>query len=284
MEIITPQAMERLFILIPVYGLNLLTAILVLIAGWLAAGWARRSTRAALDKVSHIDDTLKPIAANTVRYAILILVTVVVLGQFGVETTSVIAIIGAAGLAIGLALQGTLSHVASGVVLLFLRPFGIGDYIDAEGIAGTVREIGLFATELQTFDGVFVLVPNGLIIGRPIRNYSRLPTRRVDVSVGVSYGDNIEEVISEALAVLKEDTRTLPDPAPQVMVTELADSSVNVNLRCWTNRERYWDVFFDLHKAIKLRLDAKGFTIPFPQRDVHLIHPAQSTPAGQPPE
>ena len=271
MDIVTPQTMESLSALIVAYGLNLLMAILLLVGGWMAAGWARRSTRAALSKVAGIDDTLKPLVANAARYAILAVVLVGVLAQFGVQTTSVIAVIGAAGLAVGLALQGTLSNVASGVVILFLRPFGIGDYIDAEGIAGTVSEIGLFATELQTFDGVFVLVPNSLIVSRSIKNYSRLPTRRVDVAVGVSYGDNIEEVLNEALSVLKEEARTLPDPAPQVMVTALGDSSVNVNLRCWTKRENYWGVFFDLQKGIKLRLDAKGFTIPFPQRDVHLI-------------
>jgi small conductance mechanosensitive channel len=271
MNFIAPEAFENLYGLLLSYSLNLLTALLLLFGGWVAASWARRSVRRALGAVKAFDDTLKPILANIVHYAIMVIVIIGVLAQFGVQTTSIIAVIGAAGLAIGLALQGTLGNVASSVTILFLRPFEVGDYIDAEGIAGTVKEIGLLATELETFDGVYVMVPNGLIIGRSMKNYSRLPNRRVDVAVGVSYGDNVEHALAVALATLKQDSRVLSDPEPQVMVTALADSSVNINLRCWTRRENYWNLFFDLHKLIKIRLDAAGVSIPFPQRDVHLI-------------
>src|SRR2546423_5665041 len=182
MNFLNVRGLESIYALLLAYSVNLLTAIALLIAGWILARWMQRSTMRALGKISRVDDTLKPIAANLVRYTMLALVIIVVLAQFGVQTASIIAVIGAAGLAIGLALQGTLSHLASGVIILFLRPFGIGDCIDADGIGGTVKEIGLFATELQTGEGVYVMVPNGLLVRRSIKDYSRLPTRRVDVN------------------------------------------------------------------------------------------------------
>src|SRR5258706_2833878 len=271
MNFLNVRGLESVYALLLAYSVNLLTAVALLIAGWILARWMRRSTMRTLGKISRVDDTLKPIAANLVRYTVLALVIIVVLAQFGVQTASIIAVIGAAGLAIGLALQGTLSHLASGVIILFLRPFGIGDCIDADGIGGTVKEIGLFATELQTAQGIYVMVPNGLLVGRSIKNYSRLPNRRVDVSVGVSYRDNIQRALAGALSVMKDDARVLPSPSPQVMVTQLAESAVNINLRCWTRRDDYWNLYFDLHKLIKLRLDLEGITIPSLQREVHLV-------------
>jgi small conductance mechanosensitive channel len=267
----TVRSLESVYALLLAYSINLLTAIALLGAGWILASWARRAARRALGKITRLDETLKPILADFVRYAILTLVIIVVLSQFGVQTASIIAVIGAAGLAIGLALQGTLSHLASGVIILFLRPFGIGDAIDADGIGGTVKEIGFFATELQTAEGVYVMVPNGLLVGRSIKNYSRHPTRRVDVVVGVSYRDNIERALSIALSVMKGDMRVLASPQPEVMVSALTDSAVNINLRCWTRRDDYWGLYFDLHKLIKQRLDLEGITIPSPQREVHLV-------------
>ena len=253
------------------YAIDFLVAILLLVFGWLAAAWARRLIRRALEGSGRIDPTLRPVIASAVRYLILVVVLVAVLAKFGIQTASILAVLGAAGLAIGLSLQGTLSNVASGFMLLCLRPFGVSDYVDVEGTAGTVREIGLFTTELETYDGVYVMIPNAQVFGRTIKNYSRLPYRRIDVTVGISYGDDIEKAFAAAFAVLKGDARVRPDPAPQVMVAGLGDSAVNLNLRCWTGRDDYWDLLFDLQKAIKLRLDADGITIPFPQRDVHLI-------------
>jgi small conductance mechanosensitive channel len=210
-----------------------------------------------------------------VRYLILILVMVAVLAQFGVQTTSIIAVLGAAGLAVGLALQGTLANIAAGVLLLFLRPFKIGEYIDAGGVAGTVREIGLFATEFKSYDGIFVIVPNSHLASVAITNYSRLPTRRMDLVIGISYGDNMNQAMTVLNDLLVNDDRILKDPAHQVMVKELADSSVNLNLRCWANRQDYWSLLFDLTQQAKERLDEHGISIPFPQRDVHLF-PAEA--------
>ena len=257
------------------FGLDLFGALVLLIAGWIVAGWARRGVRRVLDRVPHLDETLKPVIASVARYGILILVVIAVLAQFGVQTTSIIAVLATAGLAIGLALQGTLQNIAAGIMLLFLRPFRIGDYIDAEGLAGTIDEIGLFTTTMHTYDGVYLQVPNAHLWNHAIRNYSRLPTRRLDIVVGISYADDIDKTQAALMDLLENDTRVHGDPAPEVMVMELAESSVNLNLRCWTDAGNYWSLRFDLTKAAKQRLDAEGITIPFPQRDVHLYQAAK---------
>ena len=253
------------------YALDMVGAVLLLIAGWIVAGWVQKHTARKLGAVERVDATLLSFVTQLVRYTILILVMVAVLAQFGVQTTSIIAVLGAAGLAVGLALQGTLANIAAGVLLLFLRPFKIGEYIDAGGIAGTVREIGLFATEFKSYDGIFVIVPNSHLASVAITNYSRLPTRRMDLVIGISYGDNMNQAMTVLNDLLVNDDRILKDPAHQVMVKELADSSVNLNLRCWTNRQDYGSLLFDLTQQAKERLDEHGISIPFPQRDVHLF-------------
>lgn len=260
------------------YGLDLVGAIAILVIGWIVAGWVKTAVRKGLGRLPQSEPTVTGALATLARYLVLVLVVVAVLAQFGVQTASILAVLGTAGLAVGLALQGTLSNVAAGFMLLVLRPFKIGDYIDAEGVAGTVEEIGLFTTEFVTFDGVYLAVPNNQIWTKSILNYSRRPTRRLDVGVGVAYGDDIDGALSALLDLLKGDERVLKDPEPQVMVTELADSSVNLNLRCWTGRDDYWDLLFDLNKAAKARVETAGCTIPFPQRDVHVI--GGTAPAG----
>ena len=257
------------------YGLDMVGAVLLLIAGWIVAGWVQKHIARMLGSVERVDATLLSFVTQLVRYLILILVMVAVLAQFGVQTTSIIAVLGAAGLAVGLALQGTLANIAAGVLLLFLRPFKIGEYIDAGGVAGTVREIGLFATEFKSYDGIFVIVPNSHLASVAITNYSRLPTRRMDLVIGISYGDNMNQAMTVLNDLLANDDRILKEPAHQVMVKELADSSVNLNLRCWANRQDYWSLLFDLTKQAKERLDEHGISIPFPQRDVHLF-PAEA--------
>ena len=253
------------------YALDMVGAVLLLIAGWMVAGWVQKHTARMLGAVERVDATLLSFVTQLVRYSILILVMVAVLAQFGVQTTSIIAVLGAAGLAVGLALQGTLANIAAGVLLLFLRPFKIGEYIDAGGVAGTVREIGLFATEFESYDGIFVMVPNSQLASAAITNYSRQPTRRLDLVIGISYGDNMNQAMTVLNDLLVHDDRILKEPAHQVMVKELADSSVNLNLRCWTKRQDYWSLLFDLTKQAKERLDKHGISIPFPQRDVHLF-------------
>ena len=252
------------------YGFDVLGALVILIGGWALAGWVRRKLLRVLERTPRVDQTLRPVIASVARYAILVFVLIAVLAQFGVQTTSVIALLAAAGLAVGLALQGTLQNIAAGVMLLFLRPFRVGDYIDAEGLSGTVAEIGLFTTQMRTYDGIYLEVPNGQLWNRAILNYSRVEARRLDIVVGISYGDDIDKALAALLDLMTSDERANAEPEPQVTVKELADSSVNLNLRCWAAPGDYWGLLFDLNKAIKQRLDAEGITIPFPQRDVHL--------------
>ena len=188
------------------YGLEVLGAIVMLVAGWIVAGWIRRVIRRAMDRVPAMDETLKPFIANLIRYVVLIFVLIAVLNQFGVQTTSMIAVLGAAGLAIGLALQGTLANVASGVMLLFLRPFNVGEYVDAGGIAGTVVEIGLFNTEIKTSAGLFLIVPNKIIWDGPITNFSRNPTRRFDLPIGIGYDDDVDGALALLMGLMTGST------------------------------------------------------------------------------
>jgi len=206
-----------------------------------------------------------------VRYVILIFVIIDVLRKFGVQTASIIALLGTVGLDVGLALRGTLSHFAAGVVLLIFRPFKISEFIEAGGKMGAVEEIGLFATKLKTADGIIIYVLIGQLLGATMRNFSRNPTRRVDITVGVSYTDDIPKSLSVAKALMDADDRILKDIGPQTMVMSLGDSSVNIHIRCWGTSADYWDILFDLNKGIKERYDAEGISIPFPQRDIHIV-------------
>ena len=253
------------------YGVEVLGAVAILVAGIFVAGWARRSVLRVLNREAKVDETLKPVIASLVRYAILVFVLIAVLAQFGVQTTSIIALLGAAGLAIGLALQGTMQNIAAGIMLLFLRPFRVGDYIDAEGLAGTVEEIRLFTTLLRTYQGIYLEAPNAQLWNRAILNYSRVEARRLDIVVGISYSDDIDKALAALLELMTSDSRVNAEPEAQVMVKELGDSSVNINLRCWADPGDYWSLLFDLNKSVKQRLDAEGISIPFPQRDVHLF-------------
>ncbi|MDE3114089.1 MAG: mechanosensitive ion channel [Pseudomonadota bacterium] len=259
---------ENLRALLLTGGMNVLAAVLILIAGWTVASWLSRGAGRALDRTRHVDETLKPITVTLVRYGVLVVTVLAVLRRFGVETTSLIAVIGAAGLAIGLAMQGTLSNVAAGVMLLFLRPFRIGDYIEAAGQGGTVREIGLFTTILLSADLVYISVPNAQIFGGTIINYTREPTRRINFTVGIDYADDIAAAQKIVLGVLESDPRVLKTPKPLAPVGGLGASSVEIVVRCWVPNTVYWDTLFDLHKAVKLALDAGGITIPFQQHMV----------------
>ena len=258
------------------YALDAVGALVILLVGWWIAGRTQYLVRRALDRVPRIDDTLKPFLSSSVRYFVIVITFVAVLAEFGVQTTSIIAVLGAAGLAIGLALQGTLQNIAAGILLLVLRPFRVGEYIDAGGVSGTVDAINLFTTDMTTYDGIYRSVPNAELWNRNILNYSRNPTRRLDIPVGIAYEDDVEQALDLLLSHLSQDTRVLPDPEPQVLVTGLGDSSVDLTLRCWTSRTDFWPLRFELNKKVKLWLDAAGSSIPFPQRDVHLYRTSAS--------
>ena len=261
---------EQTLTLATEYGLNFLAALLTIIIGVWASRRASAVIRDWLTKSSRIDKTLAPILAALVRYAILTLTVVVTLGNFGVETTSIIAVLGAAGLAIGLALQGTLSNVAAGLMLLFLRPFKIGDWVEAAGVSGSVREIGLFTTIIDTFDNVFISVPNSAIWTSNIINHARYGTRRLDLDIGVSYDSNLDDV-EAAMMELADDPRVLTDPAPRFLVVSYGDSAINVRLRAYAEYDDFFDLYWDLNRSLKGVLDARGIDIPFPQRVVRHV-------------
>ncbi|MCT8990908.1 mechanosensitive ion channel [Chelativorans sp. SCAU2101] len=262
------------------YSFSVLGAIILIIAGFIVAGALQRWTYRGLGRFPSFDETLRRFLSKVIRYSVLVLVGVTVLAQFGVQTASIIAALGAVGLAIGLALQGTLQNIAAGIMLLVLKPFRVGEYIDAGGIAGTVQEIGLFATELTTFDGVYVLTPNSELWNRAVTNYSRNPTRRHDLAIRIGFEDDINRACDILMELALADKRVLAVPAPETMVTEIRDSDVIVNLRYWTAASDYWSVRFALNKAAKLAFDKNGITIPYPQHSVHYTpRDASSAPA-----
>ncbi|MEQ8586820.1 MAG: mechanosensitive ion channel [Thalassobaculaceae bacterium] len=264
------EVRDQIAEILTTYGLEVLGAVAILIIGWILSGWAKAGTRRALGRVHWMDETVRPIFAAVVGYLVLVITLIAVLNQFGVQTASIIAVLGAAGLAIGLALQGTLSNVAAGVMLLFLRPFKVGDFVEAGGASGTVKEVGLFNTELATADNVYIVVPNSSIFSRDISNYSRHATRRLDIAVGVAYDADLTKAMEVLTATLDADGRALADPAPEAMVMELGDSAITINLRFWVNAADYWPCKWAMNKAVKESLDAAGIEIPFPQRVVHM--------------
>ena len=252
------------------YGLNFVAALITVIIGIWASRRLSGLLRNWLTGSSRIDQTLTPILAALVRYAILTLTVVVTLGNFGVETTSIIAVLGAAGLAIGLALQGTLSNVAAGLMILFLRPFKIGDWVEAAGVSGSVREIGLFTTTIDTFDNVYTSVPNSAIWTSTIINHARYGTRRMDLDIGISYDADLDEA-EAALMELAADPRVLTDPEPRFLVVSYGDSAINVRLRAYAEYDDFFDLYWDLNRRLKGVLDARGIDIPFPQRVVRHV-------------
>lgn len=267
-ETAVSEAMDYLIAFAMDYGLSVIGAIIILVVGWMAAGWISAGVRRWLERLN-VETTLRLFFANAVRYLILGFVVIAVLGQFGVQTASLIAVFGAIGLAIGLALQGTLGNIASGVMILLFRPFKVGDFVDIAGTSGTVKAVGLFSTELATPDNVQIIVPNGAVWGAVVRNFSYHPTRRVDFVFGIAYEDNIGQAMQAIHEEIKADSRSLPDPEPLVVVSNLGDSSVDLTVRVWCNAGDYWGLKFDLTRAVKERFDRDGISIPYPQQVVH---------------
>ncbi len=260
---------------------SLISAILMLIVGWWIAARAERGVRLVFAKQRRIDPTLGGVVATLVHYTILIIVIVAVLGQLGIQTTSILAALGAAGLAIGLAMQGTLSNIAAGMMLLWLRPFRVGDAIDTGTVSGTVKDVGLFASELHTYDGIFLFVPNSELWNKRIINYSRLPTRMIDLKFGVAYGDDLSVGKDVLLKLAGDHEMVLNEPSPIIFVDELGDSAVVLRLRCWASNASFWDTYRGLMESGKAALEAAGLSLPFPQRNVYIQSgEAQTGPAN----
>jgi small conductance mechanosensitive channel len=261
---------QYIITLIATWGLSVIGALAMLLIGWALAKWAEKATRNALGRSSRIDLTLTSFLSSLAKYLVLVFTVIAVLNQFGVQTASLIAVLGAAGLAIGLAMQGTLSNIAAGVMLLIFRPFRIGDYVEVSGQSGTVASINLFITEITTPDNKQIIVPNSNIWGQSVVNYSYHDTRRLDLQVGVGYGDDVDLAMRIISEILEAESRALKEPEPLVVVGNLGDSSVDLTIRVWVTAADYWPMKFDLTKRIKQAFDAKGIGIPFPQMDVHL--------------
>jgi len=268
-----PQAIGNL---IATWGGRAVAALVVFVFGRWVVGIIGRWLDFAMRRAS-IDATLTGFLGNVLRMTLMVLVILTAAGVLGIPTTNFLAIIGAAGLAVGLALKDSLANFSSGVMLVLFRPFKVGDFIDAAGVAGTVEEIGIFKTDIKTPDNRVIIVPNGLIYGGAITNFSAKETRRIDLVIGVSYDDEIHKARSLIQGVLAQEERVLEDPAPQVMLLELGASSVDFAVRPWVNSSDYWPVRADLLEKIKLTLEANGLSIPYPQRDVHIV----STVAAQ---
>ena len=256
------------------YGSKLALALLTLLVGWWLIGRLMKAMNGVMSK-RNVEPTLHGFIGSLASIALKVLLLISVAGMVGIETTSFIAVLGAAGLAVGLALQGSLANFAGGALILFLRPFRAGEYIEAQGVSGTVDSIQIFNTVLKTPDNKTVIVPNGSLSNGNIINYSRQATRRVDLNIGIDYSDDLKLAKDILMGLAQGDSRVLKDPEPVVWLVSLGDNSVNLSLRMWTKTEDYWGVFFELQEKAKLEFDAAGISIPFPQRTVHLVQ--QST-------
>ncbi len=250
------------------WTINIVMALAIFVVGRLVAKLLVSIAKRVMRK-AQVDNILVNFISSILRSALLLLVIIASLNQLGVDTTSLIALIGAAGLAIGLALQGSLQNLASGVMLVIFRPFDAGDQIEVAGVTGKVEKIGIFTTTLGTGDNREIIIPNGKIFSDTITNVSARNTRRIDMVFGIGYDDDIKKAKNIIERILDADDRILKDPKPLIAVAELADSSVNLNVRPWANTEDYWKVYFDTHEYIKLAFDAEGISIPYPQMDVH---------------
>lgn len=263
------EVIGKLYEYFVTYGLSFIAAVLIFIVGKWLARLISRLIENVMTK-ARVEKTLSSFVKNIAYFGLMVFVIIAALNKLGVQTTSFIAIIGAAGLAVGLALQGSLANFAAGVILIIFKPFKVGDYIEAAGDSGIVQEIQIFNTVLTTLDNRRVILPNSKVTGDNIINYTALNKRRVDLVFGISYSDDIEAAKRALQGVVGSDSRILKEPKPFIGVSELADSSVNLVCRPWVKPKDYWGVYFDVIEKGKIALEENGITIPFPQRDVHI--------------
>jgi small conductance mechanosensitive channel len=259
----------KIWELVTIYGIKVLAAVVIFIVG----KWVAKAIRGLVQRMmrkAQMDETLLKFVGNLTYIALLAFIIIAALSQLGIQTTSFIAVLGAAGLAIGLALQGSLANFAAGFLMILFRPIRVGDYIEGAGVAGTVEEIQIFTTTLVTPDNKTVIIPNASLTGDNIVNWTMKGTRRVDMVMGIGYDDDIDKAKQIMADILAEDDRILKDPAPQIAMIELADSSVNFVVRPWANASDYWGVYMGITEKIKKAFDANGISIPYPQRDVHI--------------
>ena len=255
-------------------------ALIVLVAIKVFCMVAKKLITRSFKRFEAMDESLSHATYTIIRTLIWVIGLLIILDLFGFNTASILTVLGAAGLAIGLAMKDSLSNIAAGIMLLILRPYKLGDYIDCGSVSGTIQEMGLFSTVLKTPDGLFVSAPNSVVFGTPIKNYSRNPTRRSDITVGVAYADSLPVAIQAMNDILTHEEMVLKDPAPEVLVAELADSSVQLTLRYWTATENYWPAYWSIKAQLKPAIEAAGLSVPFPQRVVTFVNAPEQKPGA----
>ncbi|MDA8735660.1 mechanosensitive ion channel [Porticoccaceae bacterium] len=273
------ESIEMLQELAMLYGVQLILALAIFIVG----KWVVKRIASIVQRIlakNNVDPAIEHFVSSLVSWTLLFFVVIASLGQLEIQTASFVAILGAAGLAVGLALQGSLANFAAGVLILIFRPFKVGDFIEVAGVSGVVQKIQIFTTELHSPDNKKIIVPNGGVISGNITNYSANETRRVDMVFGIGYSDDIDAAKAVLQSVVASEPRVLGVPAPTIAVVELADSSVNLVCRPWVNTADYWDVYFNITEAAKKALDAQGISIPFPQRDIHIHNADLPSPSA----
>ena len=253
------------------FGRKIIFMSLIIIAGRIVIYLSKRLTRKATVEKLKADETIASVLRVVIHYGVIIICFIMILDIFGVSTTSLIALLGAAGVAVGFALRDTLSNIAAGIVILILRPFCKGDFIECDSVMGSVREMGLFAAELETADGIFISIPNSRLWGLPLRNFSRNPKRRMDITISISYSDSVDTAFRALRELIEQEPRFLKEPVPQVMVQSLGESGIGITLRAWVPSEIYWSTFWEQMKNVKEKIQEAGLTIAFPQRNVHIV-------------
>lgn len=251
-------------------GLNILISILIVIIGRWIAQWLSRMAEKAMGR-ANVDETLRNFAVSILYYLLLFIVVIMALNNLGFSTTSIVAVLGAGGIAVGLALKDSLSNFAAGAMIIFFKLYKVGDFVEVAGATGSVKEVRIFNTLLETPDRKLVLVPNGQVLSANITNYTESPTRRLDMVFGIGYDDDLRHAKRVLQEIIAADERCFSDPVPRIAVLELGDSSVNFAVRPIVKNEDYWDVMFDITEQVKLRFDEEGISMPYPQQDVHLF-------------
>jgi small conductance mechanosensitive channel len=266
------EILERMYTLLVRYGMKFILALVVLIVGLIVIRWITKALVRFMKK-GNVNESLIPFLKSGTSILLKVMLVISVMGMVGIQMTSFIAVLGAAGLAVGLALQGTLQNFAGGVMILLFKPYEVGNFIEAQGFMGTVKEIQIFTTVLTTPDNRKVIIPNSPLATGPITNFSAMPTRRIDFSFGIGYSDDIDKAKDILLKMAQKDDRVLKEEnPPEVMVESLGDSAVNLKLRIWVKSKDYWSLWCDTQEGVKKQFDAAGISIPFPQRDVHLYN------------
>ncbi|GBU27778.1 mechanosensitive ion channel protein [Treponema sp. R8-4-B8] len=250
---------------------NLAAAVIILILGLNLSKGARKLIQKANLRMPQSDGTALPLLQAVIHYGIIIICVIIILNIFGVSTASLITVLGAAGVTVALALKDTLGNIASGIVLIFLGTFRKGEYVEFGLFSGTVKEINLFTTILETPDGIFISAPNSSIWGSPLKNYSRNGKRRMELSVGIAYSDSVDAAFQVMQGIIDAESRFLKDPAPEIFLQSLEDNSVKITIRAWATNQDYWNIYWKMNKIIKSNIEEAGLHIPFPQRDVHII-------------